>query len=84
MKKAILFLNLILTTYFLCWYFIWDGYLGYGYGELLYILFIVLYWVISILLILINKRLNNYFWILFTTMLMFYIWLAYLLWGDFR
>ena len=53
--------------------FFFDGYLGYGYGELVYILFVCVQLVLSLLILLIKKNLNEYRWLIFFVLIVYYV-----------
>jgi hypothetical protein len=54
--SVILMLHQLILSYFLGWYFLFSGYLGMGYGELVIIGTVLVIYIFSIALLLIRKR----------------------------
>lgn len=77
--KLLAILNSIYILYFLIWYFFFDGYLGFGYGELVYILIIIIVLLICMIVIFSKRNLKNFKIGIYLLLLMFNIWFFYLL-----
>jgi hypothetical protein len=73
MYRFILSIHLAIITIFLAWYFCLGGYLGYGYGELVYISIIIVVQLISLIL-LFRKRTKSYQLPVYIFLIIFYLW----------
>lgn len=72
-------LQLIFVGSFLLWYFICDGFLGFGYGELVYILLILIFFILNLITIILKKQLYNYKIGIFLLFFCFDFWFVYFL-----
>lgn len=77
--KSSLAIHLIINIIFLVWYFYFDGFLGYGYGELLYVLFICIITLTSSLFLIYFKKIKDFIYIIEIILIIYNIWLFNLL-----
>ena len=77
--KIILGIHLLINISFLYWY-IWDGgFLGYGYGELVYVLIILIFTLISISIIFFFNKIIDHIYLIEIFLLCYNIWFINLL-----
>lgn len=80
----LLWTNLIAISAFLCWYFFGEGYLGYGYGELVYVAIIVACYVAVCLLLFFSRRLSQSLLGVLIGLIVFDLWFTALLTGYYE
>jgi hypothetical protein len=87
MKKLQLYLiyigfNLLINLSVSIWYFLFDGYLGLGFGELIYIGFILIVMIINIFILVFHRKTPIYYkGLIFCLCLLYDIWLFNLLYN---
>jgi|GEM_PF-2863041 len=65
MYKIVLSIHIIISFSFCIWYLSFDGYLGFGYGDLFYFVPIIIVAIASIFLIAFYKKTEHYWRIFF-------------------
>lgn len=67
-------IHILISIVFLLWYFCFDGYLGNGYGELVYILAICGVFMLSLLILLFYRKTIIYMYGIELLLFLYYIW----------
>jgi len=77
-------MNIFSLIVFFYWYFLGEGYLGYGYGELVFIAMAFIYFFILCILLVVIRRLTQTLPAVLLGMIIFDIWFASLLLGWYQ
>lgn len=78
---VLLWMNLMAISIFLYWYIFHEGYLGYGYGEMVYFAFILVCYIAVCFLLFFKHRLNQSLPAILLGLFAFDFWFASLLLG---